>query len=753
MKKTYLLLVAIFIAFTTSGVSFAQTWDEPVPEGTAIADLTTCYVYNIGAKQFLDRGGEWSAQAIVASGSLITPVQNSALWILQYDASAKTLFPADVANGWTFSDGSGNNTWDIQSVDVVNNIYTIQVNSTYGGYNAAQYLGAAATAYNSNRGLVYDVRYDRAASDYTKWKFCTAAAYEKFNVQVKLDKLMNIAKLVGSSVDLTSYITTYNTGTPAEIIAATANLNTALAPTDKTMSITNANFDIDAAGWTATVAPAWGSNEIEYWQKNFDLNQTINDLPAGIYVVKVQGFERPIDASVGSKTAYQNGWDVLNTRFYATASGTKIFQPLKNYFAETTSPVGTTVDGLLFPNSMADAQTAFTAGLYDTELSYVVVDASGSLTLGVSNVYDNNKAGRWVIMDNFRLYYYGALAIPNLTVSQTSMFITNIVETTKTFDVTGANLTADITITAPAGITLSGDDLISNGNGNYTIALANANTTKAITATWDEVDNLTGTIVISSVGAATKEISISTSKDGDCFEPIGNPNLIPNPYMNSLVSFGGWGHKAVVYGAEAYCGAAAVKFNATTNTYPNGAALDVAGIAWEANSTYRVRAMVKSVDGTFAFLANGADPNVTISVPQSNDEWVLIDETFTTGANPTTSFFTFNNVDGASTGLTAYIDNYELYNITSISTGTKTINSDMSSAYVLDNKVVVKLNLELSGEVELSVYNVNGMLINFQKSVCVNGYSEKVLNTNLQNGVYFVKVTIAGKSSTLKIVK
>lgn len=116
-----------------------------------------------------------------------------------------------------------------------------------------------------------------------------------------------------------------------------------------------------------------------------------------------------------------------------------------------------------------------------------------------------------------------------------------------------------------------------------------------------------------------------------------------------------------MYGAEAYCGVAAVKFEATTNGWPDGAALDVNGIAWQPNSIYRVRAMVKSVDGTFAFYAKGTNPDVTISIPQSNNEWTLIDQTFTTGAAPTTNFFSFNNVDGASTGKTAYIDNWELF--------------------------------------------------------------------------------------------
>jgi hypothetical protein len=745
----------LFIALISPGIAFAQTWNAPEPEGSAITGGTACYVYNVGAKQFLDRGGEWSTQAIVSTGALITPVQSSTLWILQYNSATQTLFADNVADGWTFTDNNkvNQNTWDIQPIDIVKNIYSIQINSAYAGYNAAQYLGAAATVFNSNRGLVYDVRYNRVASDYTKWKFCTAAAYEKFNAQVKLDKLMKIAKLVGSSVDLTSYITTYNTGTAAEIITATANLNTALAPTDKTSSITNPNFNTNAAGWTASPAPGWGSNEIEYWQGTFDLNQTVTGLPAGIYVVKVQGFERPVDRTSASRTAYLNGWDGLNSKFYATASGTKIFQPLKNYFVETTCPAGVSVDGYLYPDNMAQAQTAFAAGLYDNELSYVVVDATGSITLGVSNVYDNNKAGRWIIMDNFRLYYYGALAIPNLTVPQTSLFISDVVGTTKTFDVTGANLTTGINITAPAGITLSGTNLVDNGGGNYSIALANSGTLNTITATWDQVANLRGLITIQTAGVTTKEISITASKDLDCFTPVGTTNLIPNPYLNDLTPFGGWGHKSVVYGAEAYCGVAAVKFEAITNTWPDGAALDVNGIAWQPNSVYRVRAMVKSVDGTFAFYAKGTNPDVTISIPQSNNEWTLIDQTFTTGAAPTTNFFSFNNVDGASTGKTAYIDNWELFYVSPATSVPSIRTNSKLNAFVQNGRIVANFEADAYGVVELRVYNVQGVELTKVNASVAKGQNQYTFNSELPSGVYVIRMTENNISTAVKVVK
>ena len=97
-----------------------------------------------------------------------------------------------------------------------------------------------------------------------------------------------------------------------------------------------------------------------------------------------------------------------------------------------------------------------------------------------------------------QIYSLVADGVPSLFPSKSSFIITNAISTTETFDVSGANLTADVTLTAPTGITLSGTNLANNGDGTYTIAPANANATNAITATWDESANLIANISVAS---------------------------------------------------------------------------------------------------------------------------------------------------------------------------------------------------------------------------------------------------------------
>ena len=235
--------------------------------------------------------------------------------------------------------------------------------------------------------------------------------------------------------------------------------------------------------------------------------------------------------------------------------------------------------------------------------------------------------------------------------------------------------------------------------------------------------------------------------------PSGSVNLIPDPYLNSLAPFAGWGHKSVVTGAEAYCGLYSVKFNATTNTYPDGAALDVNGIVWEANSIYRVRAMVKSVDGTFAFFAKATDPDVTISIPQSNDDWVLIDQTFTTGATPGTNFFSFNNVDGASTGKVAFIDNWELFKVGPSTSVSSLRSTSKLNAFIQNGRVVANFEANVDGKAELAIYNVQGVELAKVNANVVKGQNQYTFNTELPSGVYVIRMSENNITTTVKVVK
>lgn len=293
------------------------------------------------------------------------------------------------------------------------------------------------------------------------------------------------------------------------------------------------------------------------------------------------------------------------------------------------------------------------------DYSVIVKVTDGSLNIGFAVI----KSSNWVALDNFRLTYLGT---SYLLLNQSELIFTEKT-LSQTFKVSGLGLTSDVSLTASSGISLSPS----------AISIADAQNGVTVTATYDMSAPITDGFISAVSGVESKTIKViaNNSIDADCFTPLytDKTNLIPDSYLNTLTGFAGWGYKSITnLNGEPYCGSGAVKFNATSNTYPTGAALDV-NLTWIPNTTYRVKFMVKSVDGTLALFAKNTVPDFLLPIPQSNDQWIKIDTVFTTGSNPTSGFLSINNVDGGATGKVAYIDNWELYALpTLIATGNNT---------------------------------------------------------------------------------
>ncbi|HLP05224.1 MAG TPA: T9SS type A sorting domain-containing protein [Paludibacter sp.] len=653
-RKVYILF---FISLLTSFATNAQTWDSPVPVGSSLTNNGQYYVYSVGAKAFLVRNGDWGTQAsVAATGALITAVQNGSYWVLQFEGSTRTLFrSAADANGWVYTDNSTENTWDIQVTDATSNIYSIQCPSSYAAYNATQFLGTSSTAYSSGFGSVYDVRYNRTASDHTKWLFVAAADVAKYNAKVALDRYMSIAKNVGSSVDLTPYISAYNTGTTADITTAVTDLKAALTVTDKTSSITNPTFaTTPTTGWTVANY-GWTDGVLEFYKRNGNtLTQTITGLQAGVYMVKYQGFQRPYATASADRVLYNNGQDMRPGKVSVVAGGVTTSKLLPSLFSETTCPSGVTVDGFKFPGSKADAKAAFDLGLYDNEIGAVTVDATGSLTITTTVYYRAGNFGEWNVVDNFRLYYYGASVAPAIGLSANSLYFDSN-NLTKTFTVTGENLTENVVLSAPAGITLD----------KTTLTPAEAAAGATVTATFGDAANIVdGTISVAS-GSLTRSISISASADAACFTPLysGRTNLIKDPYCSDFSNFGGWGNNTRAINsniAYSYCGLRSLYLNGSGSIDASVAG----GIAVASNKTYRAKAMIYAPTGNVAkfglFNIGYGTSGIDVISTTTNNVWVTADFTFKT-ATVTDGGIYFQRVSGTGN---VYVDNYELYEVT-----------------------------------------------------------------------------------------
>jgi hypothetical protein len=310
------------------------------------------------------------------------------------------------------------------------------------------------------------------------------------------------------------------------------------------------------------------------------------------------------------------------------------------------------------------------------------------------------------------------------------------------FTVSGSNLTNDVSITAPAGITVNPTS-VPKGTGAVNAV--------AVSVTYDgTTPNVSGNIVVTS-GVATKNIAVVAALNSNKYTPLYSTftNIIAETYCNSLSTYAGWGSTSLV-SDYVYSGARSIKVSGKC-----GGSLDfnLTGKI-EGNKTYRVKAMV-STNGTGEAkigISGATATNVTNTISTAAGEWLPVDFTFTTQATVAAPNMYLNSCE-TQTATESYVDNWEMYDITSITTGVNQLGSTKFNTYVADSKIVADFNLDQASVVEFSVYNTQGMLISTQKGNFNSGANHTVINANLTSGVYIVKIAQNGKFFTQKVIK
>lgn len=231
----------------------------------------------------------------------------------------------------------------------------------------------------------------------------------------------------------------------------------------------------------------------------------------------------------------------------------------------------------------------------------------------------------------------------------------------ESFNVTGANLTQPITITTPAGIKLT------DFAGNSISSLPANSTDVEVVAVWSSNSPVNGEIILTS-GNATAKIPVKTASDESCYKLLYSDitNFVEDPGLNNIANFkGGWGTTSVSNiindPSNVYCGAASIKIGDGLRTGSGSLNYELTGkIA--ANTTYRVKVMLKTIGGSFqlgllGWDATQGDLNFKID---TKGEWMALDTTFTTGATMGPTQWMFIN-NWQCTGVLAYADNWEFY--------------------------------------------------------------------------------------------
>lgn len=214
-------------------------------------------------------------------------------------------------------------------------------------------------------------------------------------------------------VSKSDYLATFAAATKASPVAVTGLIK------DQNFGRNNRDFSswsVTSGGGEAKKSGAEDNMNWQQWNSTFDINQTVSDLPAGLYSMKVQGFYRP-GANNTSSTAQ-------NSYIYAGDETPVAIQLVSSDGAASADPdtgrdTENTNSGsaVYVPNSQNSASKAFSAGLYDSnELTDILV-TDGTLKIGAK--CENNVSNAWTVIDNFRLYYYGptisttAVALPD----------------------------------------------------------------------------------------------------------------------------------------------------------------------------------------------------------------------------------------------------------------------------------------------------------------------------------------------------
>lgn len=177
-------------------------------------------------------------------------------------------------------------------------------------------------------------------------------------------------------------------------------------PFDISFLVKNPGMDA-VDGWS--VAPTLNYSCGEFYQKTYDINQKLTKMPAGVYLLKMQGFQRPGTTATVYKD-YVAGKDNVDAYIYLVNTTNK--QNVCNIMDEAQNQklgIGNeSVAGSKYvPNDMLSASKYFAAGLYDNKVK-ATMKSLATLTFGLKST-KNSQSSYWTIFDNFRLYYYGAV--------------------------------------------------------------------------------------------------------------------------------------------------------------------------------------------------------------------------------------------------------------------------------------------------------------------------------------------------------
>jgi len=370
------------------------------------------YMYNAGAEKFWVGANAWGTQAsvgptgwkvrfsqyVAAEGEawdgktvLFEDYAKNSSWLKAWFVAGDNIMYTDYNNQADYL-------WCIQKVGAAYRLSASALNpdSVVAG-NASKFVGVDASKQDT---IVYSNLVEGEGM-YIDWKFFSAADYDAalalYDNALLLGERIAEAEAKGLDVAAQKNVFNNDKATAEEVAAAIVFVNKAIAeyeensvdpynPVDKTGSIANPSYDANTNdGWSGTTPGFQSYTDAEHYNKTFDSWQMLENIPNGVYKLTVQGFYRPATSGANGAVFYAaNGTDSL----------TVVVPDLTSEAANIAS----------LPNNMQQAEEAFVAGLYATELIFVVTN--NQARIGVT-LPAKTGGSDWVIWDNWQLTYYG----------------------------------------------------------------------------------------------------------------------------------------------------------------------------------------------------------------------------------------------------------------------------------------------------------------------------------------------------------
>ena len=151
-------------------------------------------------------------------------------------------------------------------------------------------------------------------------------------------------------------------------------------------------------GWQGTTGYNFGNDDtqkgalaLEFYEKTFDMYQDITSVgsvtfPAGNYCLQMNAFERVSDTTPAFLYATVVDGDTLDV--------TEVMKHAAGFDAEA---------GESGPGNMVSSVEMFTEGRYLNQLKFKY--EGGTLRIGIK--HEKSNGADWIIMDNFKLFFYG----------------------------------------------------------------------------------------------------------------------------------------------------------------------------------------------------------------------------------------------------------------------------------------------------------------------------------------------------------